>query len=87
MLHCWLQSQVVPGRRDPRGAAAALIARAADLLAPLGVGSDEALLTTLAYLAELATRYLADRQAAAGARLGAPGQWLIPALAAAAARL
>jgi hypothetical protein len=87
ILHCWLQSQVVPGRRDPREAAADLIGRAASLLAPLGIGPAEALPTALAYVADLAIRYLADRQAAAGARLGAPGQWLIPALIAGAARL
>jgi hypothetical protein len=34
----------------------------------------------LLYLAELSTRYLADRQAEAGARLGRPGTWLIPAI-------
>jgi len=81
-LHCWLQAQVVSGQRDPRTAAAECLTRAPDLLAPLHVAADEARCTALAYLAELATRYLADRQAAAGARLGAPGRWLIPALAA-----
>jgi hypothetical protein len=86
-LHWWLQSQVVPGRRDPRAAAAGCVAGAARLLAPLDIPADKSRLTALAYLAELATRYLADRQAAAGARLGAPGQWLIPALAAGAAQL
>jgi hypothetical protein len=39
------------------------------------------------YLADLATRYLVDRQAKAGARLGAPGQWLIPAFVAEVAKL
>ena len=34
----------------------------------------------LLYLAELSTRYLSDRQAEAGARLGRPGAWLIPAI-------
>ena len=38
-------------------------------------------LTARLYLCELSARYLADRQAEAGARLGAPGRWLIPALA------
>jgi hypothetical protein len=40
----------------------------------------QARLTGILYLADLATRYLADRQAQAGAALGAPGTWLIPAV-------
>jgi hypothetical protein len=86
-LHYWLQAQVISGRRDPRQAAAECVRRAPALLAPLGVGTDQAQLTALAYLADLSARYLADRQAEAGARLGAPGRWLIPALTAAAAQL
>jgi hypothetical protein len=87
VLHWWLQSQVVPGQRDPRAAAAGCITGAPRLLAPLDIPAAESRLTALAYLAEIATRYLADRQAAAGARLGAAGQWLIPALAAGVAEL
>ncbi|MGO9161581.1 MAG: hypothetical protein ACLP7J_12865 [Streptosporangiaceae bacterium] len=86
-LHCWLQSQVVSGQREPRAAAAELASRAAHLLEPFGVTADSARLTALLYLADLAVRYLADRQEAAGARLGAPGQWLIPAVAAGAGQL
>jgi hypothetical protein len=80
-LHHWLQAQVISGRRDPLVAAAGCVKRADALLAPLGVGTDEARLTALVYLADLAARYLLDRQAEAGARLGAPSRWLIPALA------
>jgi len=36
--------------------------------------------TAALYLTDVATRYLVDRQAQAGAPLGAPGTWLIPAL-------
>jgi hypothetical protein len=36
--------------------------------------------TALLYLIDLATRYVTDRQAEAGARLGALGTWLLPAL-------
>ena len=36
--------------------------------------------TSLLYLIDLATRYVTDRQAEAGARLGALGTWLLPAL-------
>jgi Phosphotransferase enzyme family len=81
-LHYQLQSDVVAGRADPAAAAGRLTERAPALLAPLEIGPDAARLTALLYLAELSARYLADRQAEAGARLGAPGQWLIPALAA-----
>jgi hypothetical protein len=37
-------------------------------------------LTALLYLVDLATRYLNDRQAEAGARLGVLGTWLLPVL-------
>jgi len=80
MLHYWLQARVVRTRTDPAAAAARCVASAPDLLRPFGVSPAEAKLTALAYLAELSVRYLADRQADAGARLGAPGGWLIPAI-------
>jgi hypothetical protein len=44
------------------------------------VDQGEARLTAVLYLAELSARYIADRQAEAGAWLGAPGRWLIPAI-------
>jgi len=40
----------------------------------------EARLTALLYLADLSVRYLTDRQEEAGAALGAPRRWLLPAL-------
>jgi hypothetical protein len=86
-LHHWLQVQVIAKRRDSRLAAADCIQHASSLLAVFGVGPDEARLTALMYLADLAARYLLDRQAEAGARLGQPGRWLIPALSAAIAAL
>ncbi|HEX9064069.1 MAG TPA: phosphotransferase [Streptosporangiaceae bacterium] len=86
-LHYWLQAQVVGGKDDPAQAAADCVAQAAGLLAPLGVPPDQAPATALAYLADLSVRYLADKQEQAGARLGAPRRWLIPALAAGTARL
>jgi hypothetical protein len=87
-LHYQLQRQVAPGRRgDPMAAATQCPQRAAPLLAPFGVSAGKARLTAALYLAELATRYLVDRQAKAGARLGAPGDWLIPAVVAEVARL
>jgi hypothetical protein len=53
---------------------------AARLLAPFGVSAEQARLTGILYLADLATRYLVDRQASAGAQNGAPGTWLVPAI-------
>jgi hypothetical protein len=79
-LHHRLQVEVGPGKRDPVAAAAACAQGAPALLAPFGVSAGQAHLTALLYLADLATRYLSDQQAAAGARRGAPGSWLIPAL-------
>jgi Phosphotransferase enzyme family len=80
-LHYWLQSEVGPQHRDPLAAATDCLAHAAGLLAPFGIDAAQARLTAALYLADVATRYLVDRQAQAGAPLGAPGTWLIPALA------
>jgi hypothetical protein len=44
------------------------------------LSTREAQATAVGYLAELATRYLADRQVEAGARLGDVRAWLLPAL-------
>jgi hypothetical protein len=79
-LHYWLQSRVARQREDPAQAARQCVQRAPELLKPFGVPAEAARLTALAYLAELSVRYLVDRQEAAGARLGAPGRWLLPAL-------
>src|SRR6266571_1599951 len=81
-LHYWLQSEVGPQHRDPLEAAHDCLAHAAGLLAPFGIEATQARLTAALYLADVATRYLVDRQAQAGAPLGAPGTWLIPALVA-----
>jgi hypothetical protein len=80
-LHYWLQSEVGPQHRDPLAAATDCLEHAAGLLAPFGIDPARARLTAALYLADVSTRYLVDRQAAAGAPLGAPGTWLIPALA------
>ncbi len=79
-LHYSLQRDVVPGRQNPRAAAVRCIENAPELLAPFQVDRGQARLTGILYLADLATRYLADRQSDAGARLGAAGMWLIPAI-------
>lgn len=79
-LHYWLRTEVWRKGRTPASAARDLITRAASLLGPFNVDAREARLTALLYLAELAARDLADRQEDAGARLGSPGAWLIPAM-------
>ena len=79
-LHYRLQSDVVRRRRPPAEAADACVRDAPGWLAPFGVPADEAPLVAILYLAELSARYLADRQAEAGARLGQPGTWLIPTI-------
>lgn len=79
-LHYRLQSAVVRRRQPPRAVAAECVRNAHSSLAPFGVPATEARLIAVLYLAELAARYLADRQAEAGALLGQPGTWLIPAI-------
>jgi hypothetical protein len=64
-------------------AVAEMVARAPELLLPFGVVHRQAVeVTTLLYLIDLAARYVADRQAEAGARLGVLGSWLLPILVA-----
>jgi hypothetical protein len=80
-IHYAFQDAVVRRATDPRAAMGEVVAAAAELLAPFDV-TDAAPLTTLLYFADIATRYLQDEQAKAGARLGQVQQWLLPALAA-----
>jgi hypothetical protein len=64
-----------------RAAVDETLACAPALLLPFGVAEIRAVeVTALLYLIDLATRYVADRQAEAGARLGVLGTWLLPAL-------
>jgi hypothetical protein len=66
---------------DARAAVDGMLAHAPALLLPFGVVEDSAVeATALLYLVDLATRYVTDRQAEAGARLGVLGTWLLPAL-------
>ena len=63
------------------GAVHDCVAAAPVTLLPFGVTDPAtARATALLYLVDLAARYLTDRQAEAGARLGALGTWLLPAL-------
>ncbi|MGA8112420.1 MAG: hypothetical protein WCA46_02020, partial [Actinocatenispora sp.] len=86
-LHHLLQSSIVRDGQDPRSAVAGCLNSATPLLAAFGVPAGAARPTALLYLVELATRYLTDRQAEAGARLGVLGTWLLPELVAAVSRL
>jgi hypothetical protein len=79
-MHYRLQSRAIPGGIEPFRAARECVTQASEILAPFAIDGGEARLTALAYLVELTTRHLVDRQAAAGGRLGVAGSWLIPAL-------
>jgi hypothetical protein len=65
---------------DAAGAVEATVRGAGALLEPFGVAGEAREVTALLYLVDLATRYLTDRQAEAGARLGVLGTWLLPVL-------
>ncbi len=86
-LHHRLQGALVSQRRPPRQAVRELGGQAYQLLAPYDVGPAVVPVMVVAYLVELAGRYLHDGQEAAGARLGRVGDWLVPMLAQLAGRL
>jgi hypothetical protein len=81
LLHHDLQDAVTVRADAPDESARTLVARAPDLLAPLGVSADGAPAVVRAYLLWLAVRLLRDRQREAGAVLGRVEDWLTPALA------
>lgn len=78
-VHYHLQHRLCSGP-DAAAALRETLARADRLLAPFAVPPAAAQPTALLYLVDLAARYLADRQAEAGARLGVLGTWLLPVL-------
>jgi hypothetical protein len=78
-VHHELQKRI-QGTEDAGAAVATTLRRAPELLTPFGVAPGARRLTALLYLVDLAARYLADRQAEAGARLGVLGTWLLPVL-------
>jgi hypothetical protein len=78
-VHHELQTRI-QSTGDARDAVEQTVCRAAELLAPFGVPAAGREVTALLYLVDLATRYLTDRQAEAGARLGVLGTWLLPVL-------
>lgn len=85
-LHHDLQRRLQSGM-DPRAAVEQTVRQAGGLLSPFEIVPDSAEITALLYLVDLAARYLADRQAEAGARLGVLGTWLLPVLLERVARL
>jgi hypothetical protein len=78
-IHYELQKRI-QSSGDAADAVEATVRRADALLAPFDVAPQTRELTALLYLVDLATRYLSDRQAEAGARLGVLGTWLLPVL-------
>jgi hypothetical protein len=78
-VHHELQKRI-QSTGDAKDAVEACVRKAGELLAPFGVPSEGREVTALLYLVDLATRYLTDRQAEAGARLGVLGTWLLPVL-------
>jgi hypothetical protein len=79
-VHFWLQGAIVRGGAAPAAAAERTLAEADEILAPFGLDPGAARRVAALYLAEIATRYLQDGQAEAGARLGRVGDWLLPVL-------
>lgn len=78
-VHYELQRRI-QSTQDATDAVEASVRSAGELLAPFEVDPGARELTALLYLVDLATRYLTDRQAEAGARLGVLGTWLLPVL-------
>lgn len=79
-LHRVVQTAIGNDGVEPVEAARALIAGADRALAPFDPDGRGADLVAVLYLVELAARYLRDRQAEAGARLGHVDAWLLPAV-------
>ncbi|WP_089154911.1 hypothetical protein [Micromonospora sp. NBS 11-29] len=78
-LHRVVQSAMSHDGAEPLAAARALIGGADRTLAAFDQGGAADLVAVL-YLVELAARYLRDRQAEAGARLGHVDTWVLPAV-------
>jgi hypothetical protein len=78
-VHHELQRRIEQDR-DAAAAVEQTIWRSGALLGAFDVPAEARELTALLYLVDLAARYLTDRQAEAGARLGVLGSWLLPVL-------
>ncbi|MFU8873291.1 hypothetical protein [Micromonospora sp. SL4-19] len=79
-LHRAVQTAIGHDGVAATDAARALLAGADRTLAPFDQDGRDVDLVAVLYLVELAARYLRDRQAEAGARLGQVDTWLLPAV-------
>ena len=79
-VHHELQQRIQSSDDADRSGRGRPCGMAGELLAPFDVPPGPRELTALLYLVDLAARYLTDRQAEAGARLGVLGTWLLPVL-------
>ena len=86
-VHYQLQAAVERNGAGASSAAEVALFTAPMTLGPLGVRPGSAVFVAALYLVEIATRYLQDGAAEAGARLGDIGNWLLPALTRFAGRL
>ena len=80
LLHYDLQTALARAGTPSCDEPAALMAAAESRLQALGLSPEQAGLTALAYLVEVASRYLVDDQAGAGARAGEVDRWLLPVI-------
>jgi hypothetical protein len=81
VLHHELQSAMTRAGAPTPDLPREICAAAPRLLEPFGLDAAQARLTGVAYLLEVASRYLADDQAGAGAsRVGGIDSWLLPAI-------
>jgi hypothetical protein len=87
VLHYRLQGAVERNVATAQSAAEVALFTAPMTLGSLGVRPGSAVFVAALYLIEIATRYLQDGAAEAGARLGDVGSWLLPALSRFAGRL
>ena len=86
-VHYQLQAAVERNGARAQSAAEVALFTAPMTLGPLGVRPGSAVFVAALYLVEIATRYLQDGAAEAGARLGDVSSWLLPGLSRFAGRL
>ena len=80
-LHHGFNSMLAQDRLRPEEAARTMLVSAPVLLEPFADDPADARFTALAYLVEIATRYLHDDLLGSGGRLGDLTTWLLPVLA------
>jgi Phosphotransferase enzyme family len=79
-VHYQVQRAVTRNGTEAQAAAEVALFTAPMTLGPLGVRPGVAVFVAALYLIEIATRYLHDEAAEAGAALGDVGSWLLPTL-------